>query len=272
MTKAKSICICLASIVPFATACARSAGEAGWLEKHVCWFAFHGMDTWERVHNPDAGPTGMAYAALDLARHAEVPVCIEELPPSPNGTVVPIEIDAKLTTVKDILDRMVSQDPRYEYRERLGVIEVLPQGADRDPADCLNMVIPVFRLRTAWNQLVQQLRCEVDIVSRDPNAVVPDPGCGGSYPGLAHPPPGLIDANFEKQTVRDILTLLCAKVGNMAWSAHFEGPRATCQYISFGAYQPRMWYPSDTGPLTYSQGLPKACIECHYHKPLEKPR
>lgn len=264
MTKTQSTRICFASAVLVVAACARSAGEAGWLQKHVCWFAFHGMDTWERVHNPDTGPTGMAHAAVDLARHAEVPICIEELPPSPNGTVVPIEIDAKLTTVKDVLDRMVSQDPRYEYRERLGVIEVLPQGADRDPTDCLNLVIPSLKERSPWNELISDLRVQVAVVSgytKLTGGVI----VGAS--GVAHPPPGLIDANFENQTLRDILSLLCAKVGNIAWTAEFDSPSVTCQHMTFHMHQPKTWYLSDTAPLTYSQGLPKTCIECHYHRP-----
>jgi hypothetical protein len=223
-----------------------------------------------------------------LASHAEVPICMEELRSPPGEKVVPIEIDARNAPVKDILENMISQDPRYEYRERLGVIEVLPQGADRNPADCLNLAIPVFRARNEWNLLMESLRCEVRIVSLDHKTKVADPwvdprggGCGGSFPVLAHPPAGIIEANFENRTVRDILDLLCAKVGNMAWSADFDDPPhwstdrqekrtpspLSCRDMSIHVYQPRPWSPSDSGPLTWFEGLPKAFLKCHYHQP-----
>ena len=270
MSKTKAVVIHAALMVIVTGTCAYSADQTIWLEKRVCRFIFHGGNPHASTHNPGVGPIGIGLAAHDLAQHAEIPICIESLPAislETSDTIAPIEIDASDTSIKEILDEIIAQDPRYEYRERLGVIEVLPVGADRDPDNCLNMVIPVFRARYGWNTLIQQLRCEVDIVSRDPKAVVPDPGCGGSYLGIPGLPRKLIETNFENRTVRDILTMLCAKVGNMAWEARFEGPRATCEDISFETYQPRTSYPSDTLPLTWSEGLPKNCITCHYHKP-----
>ena len=266
MAKTGLLLICLASVVLAASTCAYSAGEASWLQKGVSRFIFHGGNPAANTHNPDIGPMGIGQAADDLAQHAEVPICVESLPAislETVETIAPIEIDARDTTVKDILDEMIRQDPRYEYRERLGVIEVLPQGADRDPTDCLNLVIPSFKGRYTWNTLIRELRIQVaDVAHSAKDGAVR----GGS--GLAHPPPGLIEANFQNQTLRDILTMLCARVGNMAWRAHFEGPRATCEDIAFSVGQPRTWYPSsDSGPLTYSEGLPKACLECHYHQP-----
>jgi hypothetical protein len=254
------------TLIVFTTAtCLYSAPEGSWLRRHVCRFVFHGANSEGSTHNPSLGPLGIANAARDLALHAEVPICIEELPAisvETDETSVPIEIDASDTTVKDILDGMIRQDPRYIYRERLGVIEILPDGADRDPADCLNIVIPLFEKRSTWDGLISDLRTQV--------AIVADSAKDGAVRGgsvLAHPPPGLIEASFKNRTLRDILSMLCAKVGNMGWSAHFEGPSPTCEDISFGVYQPKMWYPLNTVPLTYSEGLPKNCTSCHYHKP-----
>ena len=282
MSKAALRIVHVVLIVLAVETCAYSADAEGLLQKRVCRFIFHGrISHGGRHHSPVSEPGGFIEAVRQLASHAEVPICIEALRSFPRETVMPIEVDLRKASVEDILRDMVSQDPRYFYRERLGVIEVLPKGADRDPTDCLNLVIPVFRLRDQWNSLIQQLRCEVDIVSRDPKAVVPNPGCGGSYPGLAHPPPRLIEANFENRTVREILDLLCAKVGNMAWSADFYNPpqRSTdqkekrtpsplsCHDISIGVYQPRPWTSSDTVPLVWFEGLPKTCLKCHYHQP-----
>jgi hypothetical protein len=168
-----------------------------YLQLRVCRFIFHGKKRRDvRHHQPVEMPGDFREALSELTYHAEVPISLESLPYRPTDKIIPVEIDVKNHTVKEILDEMVAQDPRYSYRERLGVIEVFPKGADNDPADCLNMVIPIFRVRDRWNQVIEQLRCEVDIVRRNPNAFVPFPGCGGSYPGLPHQPPGLIDANF----------------------------------------------------------------------------
>ncbi len=237
------------------------------LQKRVCRFIYHGKN-WRKgiKHTPMTGPSGVTLAVRALAYHAEVPISLESLPDQPDDKIIPVEIDARNRTVKDILDEIVSQDSRYEYRERLGNIEVLPKGADLDPADCLNMVIPVFRLKVRWNDLIEQLRCEVDIVSKDPKAWVPYPGCGGSFPGLLDAPPGLIEADFEHQTLRDILDRLCAKVGNVAWDVTCQ--KATSGHsVELGTFHPRQSFPSDTLPLTDSEGLPKACIQCHYHRP-----
>jgi len=265
MTKIARWCARLALIVLAAASYGHWADDASFLHKGVCQFAFHGKDFRKGIeHRPDAGPAGMSLAVRHLAWHAEVPICFEGLPSSRNDTVVPIEIKANHVTVGDILDQMVSQDPRYVYRERLGLIEVLPYGGDRDRTDYLNLVIPSFKERSDWNGLIHDLRVRVAIVSGYTKLT------GGVIIGasaLPHPPPGLFDANFENQTVRDILTTLCAKVSNMAWTAEFNAPRVSCQDMTFHTYQPRMWHPSDTVPLTYSQGLPKTCVECHYHKP-----
>lgn len=264
-------CALLALVILATFSYSRSADEVNFLQKRVCRFTFHGRNSLASTHNPGEGPRGIVVAMRDLAAHAEVPICIEELPSPPGAVIVPIEINARNSTVKDILNKMIAQDSRYGYRERLGVIEVFPYGADSDPANCLNMIIPVFKARNEWNSLIQSLRCEVDIVSRSPNAIVPDPwvsgGCGGSFPGLPAAPPGIIETDFVGRTVRDILGLLCTKTGNMAWSASFSTPGEKCQGLSLSTYRPRQWYPSDTVPLTWHEGLPRTCLKCHYHKP-----
>jgi hypothetical protein len=261
----KAIRICSALMVFAATTWAYPADQTSWLEKRVCQFVFHGGNPEAGTHNPGVGPLGIAQAAGALAHQAEVPICIESLPALSLETtdmITPIEINARDATVRDILEEMVRQDPRYEFRERLGVVEVLPVGADRDPTNCLNLVIPSFKGRYTWNTLIGELRIEVANLAKSAKD-----GWVRGGSALPRPPPGLIEANFENRTLRDILSMLCAKVGNMAWGAHFEGPRPTCENISFNMGQPKSWYPSDTVPLTWSEGLPKNCISCHYHQP-----
>ncbi len=265
MTKTKPTFMQFALLLVAATTCAYSADGTGWLQKRVCRFIFHGGDPEKSTHNPGVGPLGISAAVGALAHQAEVPICIESLPAismETGDTVAPIEIDATDVTVREILDEMIRQDPRYTYRERLGVIELLPEGADRDPTNCLNLVIPSFKERSTWNGLISDLRIRVAIVAKSAKDGAVR---GGS--GVAVPPRGYIEADFENQTLRDILSVLCAKVGNMAWGAHFEGPRASCEDISFGTYKPRMSYPLNTARLSYSDGLPKDCMTCHYHQP-----
>ena len=260
---------CAAVILVALAPASRGGGKKGdnYLQVRVCRFIFHGKKRPEIRHHQRLGmPGDFTEAVRQLAHHAEVPISLESIPFRPTDKVCPVEIDVKNRMVEEILDEMVSQDPRYSYRERLGVIEVFPKGADRDPADCLNIVIPVFRTKDYWNDLIEQLRCEVDIVSRDPKAYVPFPGCGGSYPGIVHPPPGLIDANFEQQTLRDILDRLCAQAGNIAWNVSCQRA-ASGHAIEMGMYHLRQWVPSETLPVTFSEGLPKTCTQCHYHKP-----
>ncbi len=166
---------------------------------------------------------------------------------------------------------MTAQDPRYEFRERLGVIEVLPLGADRDSRDCLNMKIPIFHVNQPWKYVEMSLQCQIEILSHNPLDIVPDPiragRCGGSFAVLSHPPPEVIEATFKGRTLRDILGELCARAGNVAWDAYFKNPIPRCEGTSVSFYQPKAWYPSDTDPITWTEGLPKKCTTCHYHRP-----
>jgi hypothetical protein len=238
-----------------ASACSTSAEDL--LGRRVNRFIFRGRSYKDsRAHVIVTAP-GLIHEALRaLASNAEVPIAIEDLPAHAEGAFVPIEIDARDTTVGEILDEIIRQDQRYVYRERLGLIEVQPRDAESDPADCLNMVIPAFRVQDDWNTAFHSLRCITLGMA---------PHCGGSYPGLPHPPPGIIKAVFHNETARDILDKLCGMVGNMAWEASFSGVRPTCQDMSLAAYQPRAWYPSDTAPVVWAEGLPKNCLGCHYH-------
>lgn len=275
---------CVLLFVLIGTACAGSADPSSWLEKRVCQFVFHGKTSHgERHHAPTFFPGDAMEAVRQLAFHADVPICTEELRPSGGEAIVPVEVNVKNASVGEILREVVAQDPRYAYRERLGVIEFFPRGADHDPANCLNMLIPAFKVRGDWNTVIQQLRCEVDIVAHDSRAVVPEPGCGGSYPGVSHPPAGIIEANFKNRSVREILDLLCARVGNMAWDAHFNDlpPQSTvreesrrlllsrCNGISIGTDHPRPWMLSDKAPFVWFEGPPKSCLKCHYHQPCQ---
>ncbi|MCI0534121.1 MAG: hypothetical protein L0Z50_02720, partial [Verrucomicrobiales bacterium] len=109
------------------------SGAESFLEKRVRRFIIHGKHP-ERSVGHEWAP-GLPEAFRNLARHAGVPIGIEALPSEMAGKVVAIEIDARDKTVGEILEQMVWQDRRYIYRERLGVIEVLPAQAELDTAN-----------------------------------------------------------------------------------------------------------------------------------------
>jgi len=219
------------------------------------------------------GPAGLTAALGNLANHAEVRICVEAVPGPSVELSSPVEIDAKDTTVERILDEMVRQDPSYTYRERLGVIEVLPVGADANPNDCLNMVIPLFRVHYPWRYAWNSVKCEVDLARQGLNRLVPDPvlgpGCTATGLVLRFASQRLLEATFERQTLRDILDQLVAMAGNMAWVAYYKKPPPTCENLELGPYQPKTWYPAhpEHEDGNWVEGLPKTCQSCHYHAP-----
>ena len=248
-----------------------AAGGEGLVDRSVGEFLFRGRShKGEMGHLAVDGPVGIGGALLNLATHTEVPIAIEALPEAGREAVIPIEIDAKNTTVGKILTEIVRQDPRYSFRERLGIIEVLPVHAGTDPGNCLNMVLPEFRTDEAWTYVVQSLRCQIDRVSTK-KEILPDPiragVCGGGSFGLMpHPPPGVIRMSFQNEPLRDVLDKLAVRAGNIAWEASYRGPAPACDSLTLSFNQPRQWFPSDgPGPVTWSEGLPEKCLSCHYH-------
>jgi hypothetical protein len=242
------------------------------VDMEVTTFEFHGRNQ-VRHHIGGADSIGeLPEAATCLAWHTEIGICIEEVPRGPTTQPVPIEISLQDTTVGAILREMVRQDPRYKFRERFGLVEVLPVGAEEDPMDCLNLRIPLLRVHYPWRIAWGQVRCAIQITSRNPADVVPDPREAGRCWGssiLVHPPETVLKTTFENQTVRDILDQLSSLAGNVAWSAYFDGNWPTCDNLRLSEYQPRSWYPTDPDhpePGKEREGLPPNCAGCHYHR------
>ena len=93
--------------------CSGLASAESLLNKPVRQFVYHG-----KTHDGSMGhlltqePGYIEEAFLSLASHAEVPIGIELAPAQAVGSVIPIEIDMRGTTVGDILEQMVGQDRR----------------------------------------------------------------------------------------------------------------------------------------------------------------
>jgi hypothetical protein len=204
-----------------------------------------------------------------LAMHANVRICFERLPPRKGEKQRRFDFCVADKTVGEILQILVRKDHRYEFRERPGVIEVFPVGADKDPTDCLDTVVPVLHVHQPWKWAWGAVRCEILLLSENPGRVAPEPlsVCSGAS-HLSHPPEKMLEATFEKRTVREILDELSSMAGNAAWYATYDGPSPSCKNLVLGEYQPLTWYPpaKEGGPWT--EGLPQTCAICHYHTPL----
>jgi hypothetical protein len=241
------------------------------LSVRVARFEFHGKNTRARGHiGPDSSFGELPEAVLSLASHAQVRIGLEYLPPSPADRQVPIEVRVRNKTVEEILNLIIAQDPRYEYRERLGVIEVLPVGAAENPATCLNMVIPRFEVHFPWRWAWGQLRCQILLTSRAREGIAAEGPCQPKAHGPVYLPDKLLEATFEGRTVREILDELSSMAGNVAWMASYQKSPPTCENLELGQYQPKEWYPADPdnpNNREYREGLPTKCTKCHYHRP-----
>ena len=244
-----------------------AGGAQSLLDRRVAEFETHSKASRDvHIVGECCGFGGMLVA---LAEHTNIRICYELRPlrkgernPGPDFRVAD-------KTMGEILQIVVRKDRHYEYRERLGVIEVFPVGADKDPGDCLNMVVPALHVHYPWRWAWGEVRSEISFHSEHPGRFVPDPFAQG-YSGsshLPHPPDKVLEATFEKRTVREILDELSSMAGNVAWYASYDGPSPSCKNLVLGEYQPLSWHPPATpgGPST--EGVPQTCAICHYHNP-----
>ncbi len=238
------------------------------LEVRIRHFEYHGKAA-VRGNLGGSGVGDLPEAALNLAVHAHIRICIEGLANRPGS---PVEVKAKDATIDEILRQMVRQDPRYEYRERLGVVEVFPVEALDDASDCLNMVIPKFHVHYPWSMAWGQVRCQIQIVSRNPADVVPDPLLAGRCWGASHlpaTPDKVLEATFERRTVRDILDELTSMAGNVGWYLPFKLSAPSCQDLDnhLAEYEPTTMCPVEgSSRRKYTESMPTGCTKCHYHR------
>ena len=93
---------------------------------------------------PDGISSGMF--AWRLADSAGVPVVFEASPLDyRDPTIVARRFDLDGLTVRQALDALVLQDPRYRWGEHDGVLVIRPVGALADPGDALNQRIAGVR-------------------------------------------------------------------------------------------------------------------------------
>jgi len=166
----------------------RPAGSSqSLLDRRVAQFETH-SDARRNVH-PLSESGDVQGTLVALAEHANVRICFELLPPRKGEKQRRFDFRVADKTVGDILQILVRKDRHYEYRERLGVIEVFPVGADKDPGDCLNMIVPALHVHYPWRWAWGAVRCEILLLPEHPGRVFPEPlsVCSGAS-HLPHPP------------------------------------------------------------------------------------
>ncbi len=242
-----------------------NGGGDGLLDRRVAHFETH--TNARRMAHMLSQAGDLRGALIALAMHADIRICFEQRPPRKGEKQPSFDVRVADKTVGEILQILLEKDRHYEYRERLGVIEVFPVGADKDPTDCLNMVVPALHVHSPWKWAWGAVRCEVLLLSEKPGRIIPEPftECSGAT-HMSHPPERMLERTFENWTVREILDELSSMAGNAAWYATYDGPSPSCKNLVLGEYQPLTWYPpaKEGGPWT--EGLPQTCRICHYHQ------
>ncbi len=239
------------------------------IDKPVAEFAFPAHPDGSGHWFGDAAKVGVPEAASALAQHTESKIAIEFLPF--DLPVVPVAIHVKDSTVGTVLSSLLDQDPRYEFVVRPGLIEVRPKGSEDDPVSCLNMEISEYQVAYNWFYAFVGLELKVEHLREYPDDDDFDPiarirgGYSGAGPGLCAPQK-VVEASFEKATVRQILNALAASSGNIAWTARFKSSPRACENMIWSNYQPAGCYPLFEGVVDSVEGLPPRCRKCHYHK------
>lgn len=120
-----------------------------------------------------------------------------------------LSINQEPTTVGQILEEIIRQDPRYSYdvvNEHL--IHVYPRGAKGDPDDLLNIRVTRLQISSVeYEDLIKNIRVYIPELEREIlRRVIPKGQIGGvlriSKSGVGYPRLSLV---VENTTVRDIL-------------------------------------------------------------------
>lgn len=155
---------------------------------------------------PDGIANGMF--AWRIAESAGVPLVFE---PSPfdyrDPSIASHRLDLDGLTVRDALDVLVAQDPRYRWEERDGVIVIRPIDVIADPTDALNHRIAGVR---------GERRTLHDVLARVTEAVR-SIGAAPAVPATADSRAFGLEA--PGGTVLDLLSAAARAHGSVMWSA-----------------------------------------------------
>ena len=153
---------------------------------------------------PDAVSSGMF--AWRIAESAGVPLVFEASPLDyRDPTIVAQRFDLDGLTVREALDALVAQDPRYQWQQRDGVIVIRPSGVLADAGDALNQrVVGVRGERVSLEEVLA--RATAAVVGRGVSPTVSPATAGREFP---------LDA--PSGTVLDLLAAAARAHGRVMW-------------------------------------------------------
>jgi hypothetical protein len=154
---------------------------------------------------PDGVSSGMF--AWRIAETARVPLVFEASPLDYRDPAIVLQrFDLDGLTVREALDALVAQDPRYQWEDHDGTVVIRPIGALADPTDALNQPIA--------GMLGDRLRLE-DVLARV-TAVVLGTGVPAILPAVMGSQEFALDA--PGGTVLDLLAAAARAHGAVMWS------------------------------------------------------
>jgi hypothetical protein len=174
---------------------------------------------------PDGITNGML--AWRISASAGVPVIFEASPLDyRDPTIAARRFDLHGLSVREALDFLVAQDPRYRWEERDGIVIIRPIGVLADPGDALNQRIAGMR--------GDRVRLE-DVLARV-DAAVRRTGVPPVLPAAIDSQDFALDA--PGGTVLDLLAAAARAHGGVMWSAPdgARGPDQSGFSIGFKAF------------------------------------
>lgn len=169
-----------------------------------------------------------------LAEQANVPICLETLP-VPKGTQGlrhRISLQMVNTTVKEVLDTLVTQDPRYFWHEENGIINFLPRDVKDDKAYPLNRELSRFKvdakpLTKSLILLINQAHQEIGLTFAQFRCAL-----GGTFsPCIGTFYREFITLDVKDATLRDILNAIAREMGDCYWSYGGKGDYWTFAFL-----------------------------------------
>lgn len=236
------------------------------LSKRVVEFEFHGRAS-HRGHLRHDEDGGLPEAVVALARHTETAIAVEALPAESPPVAIELVLRAP-STVGRVLAMLLERDSRYRFERQGGMVVVRPRSAWEEPLDCMNTVVPRFRITYPWPLAWHAVECLVESLGRESSSPPADPLADCKIP-LGEIPRcqafELVDLELSGATLSDIATKVALRGANFAWHAEYAGPDPKCASLRLVTYQPATCYPFVEGISERVKGLPPRCRGCHYH-------
>jgi len=165
-----------------------------------------------RVESFRANGVTMLGALLKLGQQEHLSLGIDYL--NLDAVEAPVRVSLEHTTVGQILDAIVRQDPGYFWRLKDGIVVVSHEGAPTGPRNLLDYVLPVFSIPRCTLQEANQALWMTLYVRLHPETK----GFAGTYsPGRMSTRVGPF--YLRASSVRQALDAIVSGAGDAAWVA-----------------------------------------------------